>query len=162
MDARRRFPRIPTQIRFRRRQRDCRAPRSRRVTSRRWGAAAVEFAIIANIFFIMILACMEFARLNMVRNLAQDAAYYAARHVIVPGAISAEAVAEADRIMSSMLGHGYSIDVSDVNKEVNEVAVTVSVDLGAVAFFTPYFLPETSIETVARMRTERYDGYYEQ
>jgi Flp pilus assembly protein TadG len=122
----------------------------------------VEFAIIANVFFIMILACMEFARLNMVRNLAQDAAYYAARHVIVPGASSAEAIAEADRIMSSMLNNGYSIDVSEVNKEVNEVAVTVSVDLSAVAFFTPYFLPETNIETVARMRTERYDGYYEQ
>jgi Flp pilus assembly protein TadG len=122
----------------------------------------VEFAIVANILFMMILACMEFARMNMVRNLAQDAAYFAARHAIVPGATADEAIIEADRVMSTMLSNGYSVDVVALDKESTEVAVTVAVDLTEVALFAPYFLPDTEIQTVARMRTERYDHFYQQ
>ncbi len=136
--------------------------RLRRQGMKRLGVAAVEFAIIANVFFIMLLACMEFARLNMVRNLSQDAAYYAARQAIVPGATSDEAHAEADRIMSALLNHGYTVDVSEVNKEAMDVSVTVSVDLHKVALFTPLFLPDTTMRTTARIRTERYDGFFAQ
>ena len=128
----------------------------------RWGASAVEFAIVANILIIMILACMEFARMNMVRNLAQDAAYFAARHAIVPGATSDEAINEAELVMQTMLNNGYSVNVSDINEDSTEVTVTVGVDLTEVALFAPYFLPETEIQTVARMRTERYDHFYQQ
>ncbi|QDT09855.1 TadE-like protein [Planctomycetes bacterium K23_9] len=122
----------------------------------------VEFAIIANIMFVVIFTCMEFARMNMVRNLAQDAAYFSARHAIVPGATSEEAVAEAERIMGAMLTTGYTVDVSDLDAESGMVNVTVDVDLDAVALFAPMFLPSATISTTARMRTERYDGFYEQ
>lgn len=136
--------------------------RARRNGDSRFGASAVEFAIIANILLIMILTCMEFARMNMVRNLSQDAAYFAARSAIVPGATSAEAVAEADSVMLSMLSNGYDVQVSDLDEDATEVTVTVSVDLGEVALFAPYFLPSTDFQSVATMRTERYDHFYEQ
>jgi Flp pilus assembly protein TadG len=126
------------------------------------GVAAVEFAIVANLFFLVLLACMEFARLNMVRNLSQDAAYYAARQVIVPGATAGEAIDEANRIMSSLLNNGYTVEVTDLGKGATEVSVTDSVDLHKVALFTPYFLPDTTMRTVAHMRTERYDGFFQQ
>ena len=126
------------------------------------GAAVVEFAIVANITFLITLTCMEFARMNMVRNLSQDAAYFAARHAIVPGATSDEAVAEADRIMSSMIEDGYTVSVSELGSDATEVTVTVSVDLADVAFFAPLFLPNTTINAVANMKTERYDGFYQQ
>ncbi|NND99612.1 MAG: pilus assembly protein [Pirellulaceae bacterium] len=129
---------------------------------KRMGAAMVEFAIVANVMFVVILTCMEFARMNMVRNLAQDAAYFAARHAIVPGATKDEAVAEADRIISSLVTSGYTIDVSDLDSDSNEVVVTVSVDLDAVALFAPMFLPNSTIETTAHMSTERYDHFYQQ
>lgn len=128
----------------------------------RLGASVVEFAVVANILILMILTCMEFARMNMVRNLAQDAAYYAARYAMVPGASSDEAVAEADRIMSAMVTNGYTVDVTSLDSEAEDIRVTVSVDLTEVALFAPYFLPSTNISTVAHMRTERYDGFYEQ
>lgn len=128
----------------------------------RSGAAAVEFAIVANLFFVVLLACMEFARLNMVRNLSQDAAYFAARTAIVPGATSNEAVNEADRIMGSLLSHGYNVHVSDLDSDSDFISVTVSVELAQVAFFTPLFLPNATIQATARLRTERYDGFYEQ
>ena len=128
----------------------------------RRGAAMVEFAIIANIMFVAILTCMEFARLNMARNLAQDAAYFAARHAMVPGATKAEAVAEAERIMDSMVTTGYTVSVGDIDSETSDVSVSVSVDLDAISLFAPMFLPNANIETVAHMKTERYDGFYEQ
>jgi Flp pilus assembly protein TadG len=128
----------------------------------RSGVSAVEFAVVANVLLLMILTCMEFARVNMVRSLAQDAAYFAARHAIVPGATSEEAIDEAERILSSMLSNGYTVTVDDVNADSSDVTVRVSVDLTEVALFAPYFMPDSIIETTARMRTERYDGFYQQ
>jgi Flp pilus assembly protein TadG len=141
-----------------------RRKRNRRVcrSNARRGATVVEFAIIANLLMITILTCMEFARLNMTRNLAQDAAYFAARHALVPGATAAEAHAEADRIMGSMLSNGYTVTVNELNEDSDEVRVTVEVDLGAVALFAPYFLPESTISTTAVMQTERYEGFFQQ
>ncbi len=126
------------------------------------GASAVEFAIVANVLFMIILTCMEFARMNMVRNLAQDAAYFAARQAIVPGATAAEAQAEANRIMGSLLNNGYTVAVTDLSSNSTFVDVTVTVDMGAVAMFAPFFLPETNVATHVRMRTERYEGFYQQ
>lgn len=128
----------------------------------RVGAAAVEFAIIANVMFILIMTCIEFARLNMVRNLAQDAAYFGARQAVVPGATAAEAQAAADDIMSSMLSGGYTIDVGTVDEDSTEVEVTVGIQLHEVALFVPLFLPNSTITTQAKMRTERYEGFFEQ
>jgi Flp pilus assembly protein TadG len=138
------------------------ARRQRRAGGSRLGVSAVEFAIVANIMMIMILTCMEFARLNMVRNLSQGAAYLAARHAIVPGATAAEAIDEAESVLGSMLSNGYTVTVSDLDAEANDITVTVAVDLTQVALFTPYFLPDQTIETTARMRRERYDHFYEQ
>lgn len=128
----------------------------------RTGAAVVEFAIVANVMFLMIMTCIEFARMNMVRNLAQDAAYFGARQAVVPGATSQEAKDVADGIMGSMLSGGYTISVTDVDADSTEIAVTVDVNLHDVALFVPLFLPNSSIQTQAKMRTERYDGFYEQ
>ncbi|TWU59910.1 TadE-like protein [Rubripirellula tenax] len=139
-----------------------RTRRRRRSGESRLGASAVEFAIVANILLLIILTCMEFARMNMVRNLAQDAAYFAARHAIVPGANAAEAEGEANRIMGSLLSNGYQVDVSEIDVDSTDVTVTVTVDLGEVALFAPFFLPTSDISSTVRMRTERYDGFYEQ
>jgi Flp pilus assembly protein TadG len=128
----------------------------------RVGAAAVEFAIVANVMFILIMTCIEFARLNMVRNLAQDAAYFGARQAVVPGATAAEAEAVADNIMSSMLSGGYTIEVGALNEDSTEVEVTVGIQLHDVALVVPLFLPNSTITTQAKMRTERYEGFFEQ
>lgn len=128
----------------------------------RAGTSAVEFAIVANIFFVMIFTCMEFARMNMVRNLAQDAAYFAARHAMVPGATEAEAIQAADEVMSMMVSSGYTVDVGELGSDSDDVTVTVTVDFDDVALFAPKFLPNTEIQSVARVYSERYDGFFEQ
>ena len=64
--------------------------------------------------------------------------------------------------MSTMLSNGYTVTVTDLDSEASDVTVTVAVDFTKVALFAPYFLSETTISTTARMRTERYDGFYQQ
>lgn len=135
---------------------------ARQHRNRRRGAAAVEFAICANIFFVLIFTCMEFARMNMIRNLAQDAAYFAARQAMVPGATEAEAIAAADEVMGMMTTSGYEVDVEPLTSNAANVVVTVTVDFDEIALFAPMFLPNTTIESTARIRTERYDGFFEQ
>ncbi|XZE55368.1 TadE/TadG family type IV pilus assembly protein [Planctomycetaceae bacterium SH139] len=142
-------------------------PPKRRIARRRSprdrsGAAVVEFAIIANLLFVMVFSCMEFSRLNLVRNLSQDAAYFAAREAMVPGATEAEAIAEADRILGTVLTNGYTVDVSPLSEESNQITVTVEVEFSEVALFAPMFLPQSRISTTATMATERYDGFFQQ
>ncbi|MCA9135763.1 MAG: pilus assembly protein [Planctomycetales bacterium] len=139
-----------------------RRPASRLTRQRRRGAAAVEFAICANIFFILIFTCMEFARMNMIRNLAQDAAYFAARSAMVPGATSAEAEAVAHEVMGMMTTTGYEVNVDPLDANSPAVVVTVTVDFDQIALFAPMFLPNATIESTAVIKTERYDGYFEQ
>ncbi|MEL6894680.1 MAG: TadE family protein [Planctomycetota bacterium] len=134
--------------------------------SARSAAAIVEFAIVANLVFLLTFTCIEFARVNMIRNLMQDAAYYSARHAMVPGATQEEAIAEAQRVM----GIG-GVDSAEVQITVNgeslldnqstRVDVTVSLDVRDVALFTPMFFSEKSLEATASMRTERYNGFFQ-
>ncbi len=128
----------------------------------RMGAALVEFAVVSNVLFLVVFTCCEFARMNMIRNLTQDAAYFAARQAIVPGATAADAENAAGDLMSSMVGEDYEVSVNALNEESEEVVVTVSVNLDDVAFFTSMFFPGAVIESEARLRTERYAGFFEQ
>lgn len=122
----------------------------------------VEFAIVANVLFLVTFTCIEFARVNMIRNLSQDAAYYAARIVVVPGATSEEAIAEVDRIMGTLVSNGYTVHVDSLDQGSEEVTVTVSVDLNEVALFAPRFTADSVLESTATMRTERYEGFFQQ
>ncbi|TWT91813.1 TadE-like protein [Neorhodopirellula pilleata] len=122
----------------------------------------VEFAIVSNVLIITIFTCMEFARMNMARNLMQDAAYYAARVAIVPGATPAEAEAEGNRIMGAIFNQGFTVQCSPLSDDTEEVSVRVAVQLDEIALFTPMFLGGIELDTTAKMRTERYSGFYQQ
>lgn len=134
----------------------------RRRGMKRTGATLVEFALVSNLLFLTIFACMEFARMNMARNLAQDAAYFAARIAVVPGATQAEAEAEGTRIMNSMFGNGFTVNCNPISSDTSEIEVTVAVDLDDVALFLPMVLGNVELKSTARMKTERYSGYYQQ
>ena len=65
------------------------AARNSKLATRRTGATAVEFAIVAPIFYTLVIASLEFGRLNIIRHTADQAAYEAARFAMVPGATAA-------------------------------------------------------------------------
>lgn len=132
-------------------------------TANRRGATAVEFAIVAPVFFLVLFASYEFIRLNMIRNLVQDAAYFAARDAIVPGASSAEAEATANRVLGFMNTQGARITINNggqLDNNSETVTVSITVPVADNSFLIPKFSTNMEFSAAATMRTERYHGYY--
>ncbi|MEM7314634.1 MAG: TadE family protein [Planctomycetota bacterium] len=143
------------------------AKRTRRRKKRRErrGATLVEFAIVSQIFFLITLTCIEFVRLNMIRNLVQDAAYFGARVAMVPGATSAEATAEANRILNTLGTRGAVVSINggsalDQDTDVIEVSITVPMDENAL-IVPALFTGDREFQAEVRMATERYDGFFD-
>lgn len=137
---------------------------SRRNRTQRDGATSVEFALVAPIFFLMVFICLEFIRLNMIRNLTQDAAYFAARRCMVPGATTEEALDEANSVLGMMYTKGAVVDINGgapIDRETREIVVVVTVPMAENSFVIPHFTGEIEFSSTARMRAERYDGFYD-
>jgi hypothetical protein len=64
------------------------SPQSR--PNRRRGAAVVEFAVIAPLFFMMVFGIIEFGRALMVQQILTNASREGARRAIVEGATESE------------------------------------------------------------------------
>jgi Flp pilus assembly protein TadG len=125
--------------------------------TRRTGATAVEFAIVAPIFFMFVIAAFEFGRLNVIRHTADNAAYEGARIAMVPGATAAEAVAEAQRILRIVGTRGATVTVNPttLGPSVDQITVTVDVSMAQNGWITPRFTRTTTIRAVSTLRTER-------
>ena len=118
----------------------------------------VEFALVAPVFFLLIVTCIEFCRLNMIRNLAQDAAYYAARRCMVPGATKSEIESMVNRTLSSLGTRGATISVnngSSLNDSSPTVTVEVRIPIGSNALIMPNFTREIEFRAISTIRTER-------
>ena len=66
----------------------------------RRGATVVEFSLVLPILFTILFGMIEFTRLSNIRHAADNAAYQAARAVVVPGASSADAGCAGQRLAS--------------------------------------------------------------
>jgi Flp pilus assembly protein TadG len=130
----------------------------------RRGATLVEFALVAQVFFLLVFICIEFCRLCLIQNLAQDAAYYAARRAMVPGATVAEAQLEANRVLGMVGTRGAQVLINGnniLNEESDEITVQITVPIDENGLFVPKFTANLDFTATATMRTERYDGFYE-
>lgn len=125
----------------------------------RRGAVITEFAICAPVFFLIVLAMFEFGWLNVVRHTADNAAYEASRLAMVPGATAAEAIAEAERIMTVIGARGATVTVTPatLTPETTEVTVTVTVPLDRNSLVIPKFGRGREIESNSTLRTERVE-----
>jgi Flp pilus assembly protein TadG len=131
-----------------------RKPRARK---HRAGAAAVEFAIVAPIFFVLVLGSLEFGRLNIIRHTADQAAYEAARNAMVPGATTAEARQAANRMLRVVGTRGaqVTIDPAVLTADTKEITVTIDVPMNQNGWLTPRFTKNKTIRAMSRLKTER-------
>ena len=138
----------------RKRPPNCQRLRDRR--SRR-GATVVEFAITAPVFFLFLLAAFEFGWFNVMRHTADNAAYEAARHAMVPGATAAEARNKANSILNVVGTRGANVRVTPatVTPETDEITVTIDVPMNRNALILPRFMRNTTIQAASTLRTER-------
>lgn len=129
----------------------------RRFRRERRGATLVEFAIVAPVFFLILLASIEFSRINVMRHSADHAAYEAARAAMVPGATAGEAVAVATDILRIVGANGASIDINPavIDETVDEITVNIDIPLSQNTFVFPRFSNARSIEATATLQTER-------
>ena len=109
--------------------------RAKKQTTRRRehreGVAVVEMALTLPILFLLLFACYEFGRANMIRHSAQAAAYEAARVVIVPGATVDEARDTAEFFLSTIGVRVFDLEVDPdvIDDETDTVSVRISVSM---------------------------------
>jgi Flp pilus assembly protein TadG len=129
----------------------------RRHGDQRRGATAVEFALTAPIFFLFLLAAFEFGWLNVIRHTADNAAYEAARHAMVPGATAAEARTKANRLLRIIGTRGARVTVTPnaLTPDTEEVTVAIDIPMRRNGLIVPRFTKRTTISTSATLRTER-------
>ncbi len=131
--------------------------------SNRTGALTVEFAIVANVMFLVIFGSLELTRLSLIRNLAQDAAYFAARAAIIPGATENDAINEANRILGTLGTKGVQVKINNglgLTQASTELRCEVTIDLKQNMFLIPMLPGWERIRTVSTMKTERYNEFY--
>jgi len=134
------------------------APRRRAPTrTTRRGATAVEFALTVPIFLLFLLAAFEFGWLNVIRHTADNAAYEAARHAMVPGGTSAEAITKADVLLRVIGTRGAKITVTpqNITPETNQVTVAIDVPVAPNALVVSKFTGNRTLHSSSTLRTER-------
>ena len=129
----------------------------------RRGATAVEFALVAPALFIIIFCCAEFARLSLMRNLANNAAYEAARCAIVEGAGNEDAILMANKILGRLGARNTTININD-GEEIQALTRTVTVEIIIPMEDNSFFFREVyegwEIRSEITLDTERYAGYF--
>jgi Flp pilus assembly protein TadG len=131
--------------------------RSSRRRSDRRGATAVEFALVAPVFFLVLFAMFEFSRLNVLRHTADNAAYEGARVAMVPGATASEAVAEANRLLSIVGARGATVRVTPavLTTATDRVTVSITIPLDQNGWVVPRFTRASALQSQSTLRTER-------
>jgi Flp pilus assembly protein TadG len=129
----------------------------RRRPSLRRGAAAVEFALTAPIFFLFLLAAFEFGWLNVIRHTADNAAYEAARTAMVPGATVAEARNKANGLLRVVGARGANVTVTPtvLTPETDEVTVEIDIPMNRNGLIAPRFTRNKTLHSESTLRTER-------
>ena len=140
----------------------CKRASKYRVSTRR-AATVVEFAITAPILFLIIFATVEFARLSMIRHTADNAAYEAARYVMVPGA-TAEEAKQVAKNMLAVVGVPTShvqVPPDPIGESTASVTVTVDVPMDGHAWFLPTVSKSVNVRSSATLLTERVPAILE-
>lgn len=109
--------------------------------SKRLGATAVEFALVAPLFFMLIFAILEFGRFMMLRNTADNAAYEGARVAMSHGSSAQAGQDAAELLMQSIGAQNVTTTVTPnvIDENTPAVNVTVSLPFNDNAYLPPLF-----------------------
>lgn len=128
---------------------------NRRGRERR-GAALVEFAMVAPVFFLFMVGAIEFGRAIMVQEVLTDASREGARVGILDGSTTSDVAAAANSYLSAMSISGTTVTVSPLNPGSSpsgtQVTVTVSVPYNSVTWVpAPWFLGGATLKASTAM-----------
>ena len=126
----------------------------------RRGAAAVEFAVVAPVFFLLIFGMIEFGRMVMVQQILTNASREGARIAVLDGTTGAEVLTAVDNYLQSARVGGADVTVDPTEPSTagygEPVTVSVSVPFGQVSWLPSSFFgnSETELTAATVMRRE--------
>ncbi|MFN9911010.1 MAG: TadE/TadG family type IV pilus assembly protein, partial [Pirellulaceae bacterium] len=125
--------------------------------SRRLGAVTIEMAFVLPLVFLLFLGGIEMARLQMIRHLADNAAYEAARNVMVPGASVAEAEKVANDIMkvAGISGAKITVTPNPIKEDTKIVKVSLQIPAKSNLWTAATFGEYVNLGTEISLMTER-------
>lgn len=131
----------------------------RRYRNKRKGAAAVEFAVVAPIFFLLVFGMIEYGRMVMVQQVITNASREETRRAVFDGATATEVQTVVNSYLQggSISGGTVTIDPSAPETAVygDPVSVTVSIDFSQVSWLpSPMFLSGKQLTATSVMRRE--------
>jgi len=120
----------------------------------RHGAAAVEFALTAPLFFLFLFAGMEFSRANILRNLCDNAALEGARAGVVPGATADRCIATANRSLEILGVRNATVEVEPdlLTPSTRELTVRVTIPMSDNALPMSQFVLGHTLEREATLK----------
>jgi Flp pilus assembly protein TadG len=123
----------------------------------RHGAVTVEFAFSALLTFTFVFGLIEFSRILMLQNSAQNAAYEAARAAIVPGGTAQKSRDAAAIILEAVGATGATTTVSPstITDSVKEVTVTIEIPMDQNLWITPVFTSGLQLSQSCELARER-------
>src|SRR3954451_6753111 len=140
-----------------------RALRLRRLAraSLRRGAAVTEFAIVAPVFFLMVIGFIEFGRALMVQQVLVNASRVGARMATTTGSTSTG-------VQTAVTNYTSGVAISDVTATVSPdpataaagttITVTASVPFSKVSWMkSPWFLTGKTLTASSQMRNQVYE-----
>ena len=127
----------------------------------RRGAAVAEFAVVAPVFFMMIIGFIEFGRALMVEQVLVNASRVGARQAITVGATTST-------VTGTVQDYAEGVSVPDVSVTVTPnpatadagqlITVTVSIGFDDVSWLAaPWFMGGKSLSASSTMRKEGID-----
>jgi len=129
-------------------------------TSARLGVAATEFAIIAPLFFLLVIGMLEFGRALMVQQVLINGSRVGARQAITTGATAADVVDAVEEYTSSVAVPGVDVTVSPNPATATAgttITVTTSVGFSEVSWLpAPWFLGGANLSANSMMRKEGF------
>ena len=131
---------------------------------KRQGAAAVEFALVAPLFFLMVFGMIEFGRAVMVQQILTNASREGARTAVLDGSTSSQVTTSVGTYLQNVNISGATVSVVDSNGASVEpstlgygapVTVKVQVPFSSVSWLpAPWFLGGTQLTATTVMRRE--------
>lgn len=134
-------------------QRPCRLYRRNRRA-----AAAVEFALVAPVFFLLVLGMIEYGRMVMVQQVLTNASREGARAAVLDGAEwpEVESLVTAYMTSGSITGHTCNKPANFDTAEFGDpITITVSVPFNQVSWLpSPMYLGGKTLSATTIMRRE--------
>jgi Flp pilus assembly protein TadG len=135
-------------------ERPCRSYRRNRRA-----AAAVEFAIVAPVFFLLVLGMIEYGRMVMVQQVITNASREGARRAVLDGATTSEVTTVVNDYLASGSISGATVTVTPDPPSDAEfgdpVTVSVSIPFSQVSWLpSPMYLGGKTLVATTVMRRE--------